>query len=236
MERELAFLRRSLPGQAAGSYVFQVTGTGKARALRGIEALFRSPNAPSHILSVGFAGALNKDLRTGDLVLSRRLYATGEEEAVESDEGLLELAQGHLESQGAPRRFVADSLTVGALVCTASEKVALAVKTSAWIANMEDYWVGRQAALHGVPFLSVRAVLDTADQEIPEFAAALGDRGPLMQALLASAKCIARPGNLPSLLKLSRQTRIAQASLEGFCHPFVFRISVDRRAGHYAAL
>jgi adenosylhomocysteine nucleosidase len=236
MERELAFLRRSLRGQAAGSFLFQVSGTGKARALRGVEALFQSPNAPGHILSVGFAGALTEELRTGDLVLSRRLYATGEEQAVESDGALLELAQETLEAQGNPRHFVADSLTVGAPVCTVSEKKAFAARTSAWIANMEDYWVGGQAALHGVPFLSVRVVLDTADQEIPEFAAALGDRGPLMQALVASAKCIARPGNLPVLLKLSRQTRTAQASLERFRLPFVSKISVDRRAGHYAAL
>ena len=236
MERELAPLRGSLRGQAAGSYLFQVSGTGKARAIRGVEALLQSPNAPSYILSVGFAGALREELRTGDLVLSRRLYATGEEEAVEPDGALLELAQETLEAQGNPRHFVADSLTVGAPVCTASEKKALAATTSAWIANMEDYWVGSLAARHGVPFLSVRVVLDTTDQEIPEFAAALGDRGPLMQALMATAKCIARPGNLPVLLKLSRQIRTAQASLEGFCLPFVSKICVDGRPGHYAAL
>jgi len=236
MERELAPLRRRLRDQADGSHLFRVTGAGRARALRGVEALLQSPNLPSQILSVGFAGALNHDLHTGDLVLSRQLYAIGEEESVESDEGLLEMAQEVLEARGALRHFVADSLTVDAPVCTASEKKALAVTTSAWIANMEDYWVGRQAARHGVPFLSVRAVLDTADEEIPKFVADLGDRGALMQALLASAKCIVRPGNLPVLLKLSRQTRTAQASLAGFCLPFVSRISVGRRAGHYATL
>ena len=236
MERELAPLRRRIRGQTFESPMFQVTGTGKVRAIRGIEALLRLPEAPERIVSVGFAGALNHDLRTGDLVLSPRLYATGEEEAVESDGSLFELARDALEAPGAPRHFVADSLTVGAPVCTVSDKKALSIATPAWIANMEDYWVGQRVTGEGVPFLSVRVVLDTADQEMPAFAAGLGDREPLTQALLAAVNCIARPGNLPRLLKLSKQVRIAQASLERFCLPFVSKMSADRGAAHYAPL
>ena len=193
-----------------------ITGVGKERALAGMKALMDRSVRSDAILSLGFAGGLREELSTGDLVLSRRLYAAGEDTFIESNSDLLGLAQDALSASGAPRHFVADTLTVPRLVFSAAEKGRLASANGAWVANMEDYWIGRAAIQRGIPFLSVRAVLDTVHQELPPFVAGLGDKGSLRQVLHVAANCIAGPWNMPKVMHLSRQVKVAQNSLTTF--------------------
>ena len=250
MEREVSALKRSrgrvyegmLQGEpqagpflsgVQGSVMVHVAGVGKDRALAGMKALIDGPLRPDAILSLGFGGALRRELATGDLVLSQRLHALGEEAVFEPDAGLLSLAQEALESSGAPRHFVAETLTVPQVVSSAGEKQRLAGASAAWVADMEDYWVAKAAAQTGIPFLSARAVLDTADQELPPFVAGIGDKGVLSQLLRVAAHGITRPWDAPRLLKLSKQLQIAQDSLAVFGLSFVARMAT---AGSYARL
>ena len=207
-----------------GAVLVHVTGVGKERALAGVEALFNRSVRPDCIVSLGFAGALRDGLDTGDLVLSRRLYATGEEAFLEPDAHLLGLAQEALKVPQAPRHFIADALTVPHVVYSAAEKGRLAITSTAWVANMEDYWIGKAVTQQGVPFLSVRAVLDTARQELPPFVAELGEKGPLGQILHVAANLLAGPRNVPRVVNLSKQVRVAQASLAAFGLSFVARM------------
>ena len=186
-----------------------------------MKALLDRPDTPDCILSLGFAGALREDLATGDLVLSRRLYATGEEAFFESDRRLLSLAQDTLKGSEAPRHFIADTLTVTEPVLGAVDKQRLGLETNAWVANMEDYWIGRASTERGIPFLSVRAVVDTARQDLPSFVVGLGDKGPLMQALHVAANVIARPWDVTRIMALSEQAKIAQDNLAIFGLSFV---------------
>ena len=202
-----------------------VTGVGKDRALAGMKALMDGPAMPDSILSLGFAGALRDGLGTGDLVLSRRLYAVGEDTFIEPDARLLDLAQEALEGPAAPRHFIADTLTVSRMVSSATEKGRLANATTAWVVNMEDYWIGKVAIQGGIPFLSVRAVLDTAHQELPTFLEGLGDKGLLRQAFHVVANGIARPWDVPRVVNLSKQVRVAQDRLADFGLSFVARMT-----------
>ena len=227
MEREVSRLRRSFGSGAAGPRSVTVVGVGRDTAIAGTRALLESAHRPERLLCLGFAGALREELATGDLVLARRVYTDDEDGAVECDEDMLKEVQEAL--GGSPGYHVADSLTVGRPVCTVAQKRGLAEATGAWVANMEDYWIGRVAAQYGVPFLSVRAVVDTAGQELSPFVASLGHRRPPFQALLAASYCVLRPAALPSLLRLSRQARVAGASLESLAVSLVAAPAGDRR-------
>ena len=229
MEQEVSALKRLCTD---GRVLAHVTGVGKDRALKGMVALLEDPPArPDCILSLGFAGALRDDLKTGDLVLSQRLYATGEDTVLESDASLLSLAQDVLDSSDTHRYSIANSLTVPQVVFGAAGKGRLAVATTSSVVNMEDYWIGQSSARRGIPFLSVRAVLDTAKQELPPFVAGLGDKGTLTQALQVGANVVARPGYVPELVKLVKQVKVAQESLASFGISFISRVTT---AGSYA--
>ena len=110
----MAGLIRLCEGQAKGlhdhnvsppPFTFHITGVGKEKATAGVMALMDAPEKPDAILSLGFAGGLHSPLATGDLVLSRRLYATGESAFIEADPRLLQaaqeaLAEAHLSRRG----------------------------------------------------------------------------------------------------------------------------------------
>lgn len=211
MEREVSRLRRH-----AGPVPVRITGVGKHRAEAGVYALLQGPDRPDAILSLGFAGALKEELSTGDLVICRRHFVPGEECTVEPDPGMIELALEALTRLESSRHHVADSVTLPDVVCGVREKADLSASTGAWVANMEDFWIGRLASEEGIPFLSVRAVLDTARQELPPFVAELGGKGLPTQVLHTIAHGIRRPGHLARIVKLSRQARVAQGSLAAF--------------------
>ena len=230
MDRETAALRRSARfprgADASSSPVrFYVMGVGKEKVERFLTSLPSDSTALRCILSLGFAGALRDDLRTGDLVFAGRVHAVGEEGSFEVDPALLELAQDVAGELGTVRCFTADTLTVPMVASSPAEKHLLAASVSAAIANMEDYWVARWSAQHGVPFLSARAVLDTAGQEVPAFVSGLAGKTLLTQALGVAVHGLGRPEKLLSVARLVRQDRLARRSLAAFGSRFISRAS-----------
>ena len=221
------------PEQHEGKALLCVTGVGKRKAQAGVNALLDGSIKPDAILSLGFAGALRDDLNAGDLVLSQRLYATGEDAFIESDARLLGLAQDALIGPGAPRHFVADNLTVPRVVSSADGKKLLGRDTTALVVNMEDYWTGKAAMQHGIPFLSVRAVLDTVCQELPPSVIGLGNKGLLRQALQVLLGMVSRPGDVSKIANISKHVKVAQGSLTAFGISFLTRPrAVERGAIH----
>ena len=190
-----------------------MSGVGSQRVRNGLNELLDGPERPDAVLALGFAGALRDELRTGDLVLSRRLYSSGEEASLEADPRLLELAQEALQGSSMPRHYVADSVTVPRMVHSRAGKRRLTGTTTAWVANMEDYWTGKAAMQKEVPFVSVRAVLDTVDQELPPFVADIGNKMILSQLVHVAANLVLRPWDLPKVVTLSKQVGVAQRSL-----------------------
>ena len=218
MDREVLELRRRVatePGQGLAAEV-AVTGVGKERTSGEVQTLLDREAVPDAIVSLGFAAGLRAELSTGDLVLADRLWLEGSEMPIEPDARLVDVAMEIMSEPRSPRRFTGDTLTVPRIICSPEEKAGLARSTGAWALNMEDYWIAREAARKGIPFLSARAVLDTLDQEVPRFAAELGKRGPLGQVLLGGVVSMAMPWRLPLLLNLSKQVKVARHSLEAF--------------------
>ena len=109
-----------------------------------------------------------------------------------------------------------DSLTVNSLVTTSTAKAELGRLCPAGTVNMEDYWVALAAGEAGVPFLSVRAVLDRANQSLPGYLAGLARSRS--RALFGAA---AMPWRISALLALGYQMRQAQKVLTRFALSYV---------------
>ena len=109
-----------------------------------------------------------------------------------------------------------DSMTVPELTSSPNTKGELHRRYQVGTVNMEDYWVARLAAQANIPFLSVRAVLDTAEQEMPSYFMGMSGR-PGWAAL----NTVAHAWRIPKTLGVMRQMRQAQASLVRFAVAFV---------------
>ena len=158
---------------------------------------------------------------------------------LEPDPGMWQRARDALTQEGL-MAVVTDSMTVGQLVTSPDTKRELHRRYQVGTVNMEDYWVARLAAAAKVPFLSVRAVVDTAGQGVPPNLVGLlepsrpAPTGSGWAALpphlvglsghrwgRAVGQILARPWQAPGLLRLAGQMRLAQASLAEFALAFV---------------
>jgi hypothetical protein len=89
--------------------------------------------------------------------------------------------------------------------------VELRARYQATSVNMEDYRVAEAAQKSGVPFLSVRVVLDTASQRLPGYLPGLaGSRYKRVTRVLLM------PWRIPTMLRLKKQFQLCQAVLTNF--------------------
>ena len=134
---------------------------------------------------------------------------------LEPDPGMWQCAREALDQEGLTA-VETDSMTVDQFVTRVDTKRELHRQYQVGTVNMEDYWVARLAAAARVPFLSVRAVLDTAGQRLPSFLMELPSRSGW-----AALPGRIRPSQIPTLFRLMRQMPAAQESLARFALAFV---------------
>ena len=201
---ELAGVRRAIGDPRGSGVILRVIGVGRRRAEAGIAAV--AAESPAAIVLVGFCGGADPGLRTGDLHVAEVFHSTDCPEPIAADPILL----GRMTSwagRSATRLVGGPSATIAAIADTNAKSV-LRAETGAVSVNMEDYWAASAAAARGVPFASVRAVLDTAEDELPAYLVNAGD------GILGALRGLAtHPGSVPELIGLARKAQVARARL-----------------------
>jgi adenosylhomocysteine nucleosidase len=178
-------VREFLAGAASGA------GTGRITAL------------PDLVLTCGFAGGLNPDLKLGDVLF-------------ETTDGDL---RERLMSAGArpAAYFCADRIAT-----TAGEKQTLRAQTGADVVEMESAAIQAVCREHGIRCATVRVISDTADEDLPLDFNALAkpdknlDPGKLFLAIAGS------PGKIGALLRLQKQTSFAARRLAAVLARVIF--------------
>jgi adenosylhomocysteine nucleosidase len=122
-------------------------GIGAEAARRATEAVI-ALYAPTIVYSVGFAGALQSDLKVGDIVLPRRVVDARDGSSVDTGDG-----DGVL-------------LTVSS-IASPQEKAQLAASYGAVAADMEAAAVARGAQARGVRFAAVKSISDESGFALP---------------------------------------------------------------------
>ena len=175
---------------------------------------------PDMMISAGFAGAALEGVRPGEVFLCDRLvavdgppYLWGKEEVFHSSDA--EIVQRFSQSALGDRADfrVGACLTVPQFVSNHAMKAWLGSTFNVNLIDMESYWVSEVAGSFGIPYLAVRAVLDPVDQSVPSFIGETVDKGAAVRTLRSVAHLIMNPADGPQLVRLSRQVRVARASL-----------------------
>ncbi len=189
-----------------------VSGVGNAAAARGARQLIEA--GARALLSWGMAGGLDPALRAGALFLPGEVIAADGTVYVTSSEWRLALAA----AVAACRPVTGGRLlTSEDVIGSVADKAVAFRRTGAAAVDMESGAIAEAARAAAVPFLAVRAIVDTAEDQLPRAAiAAAGSSEVRISRLLAA---LARsPGDLPGLVRLARAFRAASRSLAAVAH------------------
>lgn len=195
-------------GVLADGTLLAVSGIGSAAAARSARALLAA--GCGAIASWGLAGGLDPALDCGAIVLpedvlleggaSLRTEAAWRERVERSLAAHWPVARGRL-------------LTSGRVLGAVAQKAMAFHETRAAAVDMESFAVGEVAMAHGVPFIAVRVIVDTATDAIhPALAGAMDSAGQVSTGRLIG-RILSEPTDLVALLRLARRYRAARRSL-----------------------
>lgn len=172
-----------------------ITGMGARNAEREVRVVL-GRDSPRTVFSSGFAGALNPDLRAGDVLFD---VATTRSDLI-----------ARLKSLGAkPATFLCEER----VAITMQEKLALRARSGSDAVEMESKIISEVCASHGIECITLRAVSDSAHEDLPlDFNALMTPDQRLSPARLAFA--IARaPQKIPALVHLGKNSALAAEQL-----------------------
>jgi adenosylhomocysteine nucleosidase len=202
------------------------SGMGCMRAARAAQRLVRE--GVGALLCFGVAGALDPSLRCGDVVLAS--------EVICAQPLALQLpgmrptalpAQARVRTTELWRSQLATvlsrhgplverpMLTSTELICEAREKMRLFRHTGAVAVDMESAAVGVVANLHGLPFMVLRVIADTAEDALPSVLRSLVGADPAVPSWISWLPLLLAPRAWPGLLRMGRRYQRARGVLRG---------------------
>jgi adenosylhomocysteine nucleosidase len=227
LERERGpFCREFLPNQAFDgapcwarfcgpawlSILVVETGVGPANVARALDWLLTNPKfgavpyEPSLLIFAGFAGALTESLHIGDIVLADEIVdeAGNSWRTTWPAEPLLgdwtpPIQRGRL-------------LSANHLIGSAQEKRRLGQQCQAIAVEMESAVFAERCSRAALPFACVRAISDEFDTPLSPVLTTLLSGGSVSPWRMLKALG-RRPGMLPELLRLARDTKRASRQL-----------------------
>jgi adenosylhomocysteine nucleosidase len=124
-----------------------IVGIGRANAEKSIRGFLFS-NSPELVLTCGFAGGLNPDLKAGDVIFET------------SDDNL----RVKLQAAGArPAEF----FCAGRIATTVAEKKLFRDETGCDAVEMESEAISQVCLKHSIPCTTIRVISDTAKENLP---------------------------------------------------------------------
>jgi adenosylhomocysteine nucleosidase len=193
---------------SVGEDLIVVSGIGADAATAAATILIRQD--VSRLVSWGTAGSLVSHLSSGTIVVPQILVAADNSRYQTTDTWRNDLVN----ELSAYLSVISDPLAEARYVLNSeAQKTALHETSLAVACDMESVAVAKTAAQAKLPFLAVRAIVDTLDLSLPRWLTEMLDSngepriGPLLSGLCA------RPGDIARLIKLRRAFQRALTNL-----------------------
>jgi adenosylhomocysteine nucleosidase len=212
LKEEAAPFRKIAAGKSGISIL--ITGIGRKNAEKSVRE-FLANNSPKLVLTCGFAGGMNPELKLGEVVFETSFPSSSRRESAQTEIGN-QLEPTHV---GCYEQLVAAGAKPAKFFCadriatTVGEKKKLREETGADTVELESGAIHAVCRERGIPWATVRVILDTANEDLPLDFNRLSkpdmnlDYGKLAWAIAKS------PGKIGALLKLQKQTRFAAERL-----------------------
>ncbi len=217
---------KSRQGGFRGRHVVLLeSGAGREAARRGTAALIVG-HRPQWIVSAGFCGGLQPQVRRGDIVMANNVAdLEGRRLAIDlrmSPESLAGLRGVH----------VGRMLTVDRIIRTPAEKRELGQQHHALAVDMETSAVAETCASENVRFLAIRIVSDAIDDELPPDLDRLIQQPTTVGRLGAALGAIVnRPSSIKDMLKLKEDALVCSDKLAKFMSGVIEQLAPVKNAG-----
>jgi adenosylhomocysteine nucleosidase len=202
-------------GECGGKLVAMVVAGMGRNAASAAARLLLDGHRPRWIVSLGFAGALNLELRRNDIVTPNEVID------LESHRYAIDVVVPS-DDQG-PRVRTGRLLTVDQIVRTAAEKAELHQRLGADLVDMESSAVAALCSERLVRFLSIRVISDDAHSDLPAEIATLLTRTGSYRVGAAMRMLWKRPSSVKDLWTLHEHAqeaadRLARFAIEAIAH------------------
>lgn len=169
-------------------------------------------------ISSGFAGALRPEYQIGQVVAARRVYSESSR-AVDGN-AYLACSNPLISFAAECGATIAGRLySAEHVVSTAAEKQHLGNIADA--IEMESFEIMREAAANGVPAIAIRAISDTANEDLPlDMNQVFNDEGKVSVARVLGQVAM-HPQAVPGLMRLGQNSKRAAESLAKFIDAYV---------------
>ena len=156
------------------------------------------------IIMAGLCGAADKSLSIGDVLIYENI-------------SMLELLKDKIVCTGIEKTgFLKDTGlkagTTNFLVSKSCQKVKIFNEFNIQAVDMETYYIARFALRKAIPFAAIRAVSDTADQDLPDFFMDFST-GRKFSGTINMAKYILKPSNIKHLAQTYKGIKTALCNL-----------------------
>jgi adenosylhomocysteine nucleosidase len=193
-----------------------LTGVGRFAARRALIHAFDFH--PDVCVSSGLSGGLKSCYAPGEVLVARTVADIQDASLVYSDAELVSRA----EVSGA--RIVEKFLVSEDVISTVEQKQALSASGDA--VDMESLYVLAAAWQRGIRCVAIRAISDGADSNLPlDFDGLFGERGTVSVPKVIG-QVVRRPGRIPGLLRLARESERAAATLARFFEEYLERMEL----------
>ena len=231
LKEEAAPFRKIAAGKSNISLL--LTGIGRRNAGKSVRE-FLATHSPELVLTCGFAGGLNPDLKLGDVVFETSFPRGSRGDEAQTEIGNRSRKAGAIGKRSEPphvvsyEKLLAAGATSAKIFCadriatTRAEKKKLRDETGADAVEMESAAIHAVCRERGIPCATVRVISDTAGEDLPLDFNALArpdqnlDFGKLAWAIARS------PGKIGALLELQKKTRFAAEQLARVLEKVVF--------------
>jgi adenosylhomocysteine nucleosidase len=184
-----------------------ISGIGSAHASTAADNLVAAGAAA--LMSFGLAGGLDPALRAGNVVLPDEVISREGARCTTTPEWREQLRR---EVQKACWVAGGKLLTCLGPIDAPADKAAAFRDTGAVAVDMESLAVAQVAEQHGLPFIAVRVIVDTAADGLPPSVVAASGSGALNIRRLIAGLAL-KPRDVIGLLRLARRYRAAIRSL-----------------------
>ena len=104
-------------------------------------------------------------------------------------------------------------LSADRAIASVEDKAALHRATAAVAVDMESFGVAQVAHAHGLPFIAIRVIVDTAADNLPRAVAAAADQSGQLNIWRLLGALARAPADLAPLMRLGSRYRVASRAL-----------------------